>query len=642
MIDFWAKNPIGQSMEKDQLSRKLAVILHADVVGSTTLVQQNEALAHERIQGAFNCFSEIINSYTGITRELRGDAILAEFDRASDAVSAALAFQISNQDFNSTLNDDIQPRLRIGVSLGEVIIADNTITGAGVVLAQRVEQLADPDGLCITAALHEALPKHMPFELDDLGEQVLKGFDDPVHVYKVSVSSGQSIPPPEENYKVSPSSSKWHIVTSAVIALVVTVVLVYFFEPWKTGTEKAQVDIAVPQADKLSIAVLPFTNMSDDPDQVYFSDGISEDIITDLSQLKNLSVIARNSSFTYRNTSVKVQDIGRDLGAKYLLEGSVRKAGNQIRITAQLIDADSGHHLWAERFDRELTEMFALQDEITDKIVSALSIRLSSAEQQQLSRSMTNSFEAYDLFLQGQISGASFTEEGIAKAIQTYRKAINLDYDFARAYGALAVMLTREVNMGFSNSPVETMERSLEMARKAVSINPDSPQAQWALGYVYMYRKQFDLAVEVLEQAVSLAPSYADGYALLALIKNNLGEAEDAISLIKKGMELNPYYSWDYLYNLGRANYALGRFEEAKNYLLQAMERNQAPGVNRVFLVASLVQLGELEDAEWEIMQLETSHPQYSLSNLSQVLPITDQILRDRLNDDLRTAGMAE
>ena len=203
-------------MAKDHLSRTLAVILHADVVGSTSLVQKNETLAHERIKGAFDRFSEIINSYSGITRELRGDAILAEFDRASDAVSAALAFQISNRVFNSNLNEDIQPSLRIGVSLGEVIIADNTITGAGVVLAQRVEQLADPDGLCITAALHEALPKHMPFELDDLGEQVLKGFNDPVHVYKVSVSSGQSIPPPEQNYKLSPSLSKWRVVTSTV------------------------------------------------------------------------------------------------------------------------------------------------------------------------------------------------------------------------------------------------------------------------------------------------------------------------------------------------------------------------------------------------------------------------------------------
>ncbi len=195
-------------MEKDLLSRKLAVILHADVVGSTMLVQENEALAHKRIQDAFNRFSKFINSYTGKTREVRGDAILAEFDRASDAVSAALAFQISNLDFNSNLDDEIQPRLRIGVSLGEVIIADNTITGAGVVLAQRVEQLADPDGLCITAALHEALPKHLPFELDDLGEQMLKGFDDQVHVYRVSMTPGDAIPPPEQNSQIERSSRK--------------------------------------------------------------------------------------------------------------------------------------------------------------------------------------------------------------------------------------------------------------------------------------------------------------------------------------------------------------------------------------------------------------------------------------------------
>jgi adenylate cyclase len=629
-------------MEKDQLSRKLAVILHADVVGSTTLVQQNEALAHERILSAFNRFSEIINSYTGITRELRGDAILAEFDRASDAVSAALAFQISNRGFNSILSDDIQPRLRIGVSLGEVIIADNTITGAGVVLAQRVEQLADPDGLCITAALHEALPKHMPFELDDLGEQALKGFDDPVHVYKVSVSSGQSIPPPEQNYKVSPSSSKWHVVTSAVVALVVAIALIFWFVPWEPGMEKALVDdTAVPLADKPSIAVLPFDNMSNDPNQEYFSDGVAEDIITDLSQLKNLAVIARNSSFTYRDKSAKAQDIGKDLGVKYLLEGSVRKAGDRIRITVQLIDTSNGHHLWAERFDRELTDVFAVQDEITERIVSSLSIQLTGDEQQQLAHNATNSFEAYDLFLQGQ-EFRGFSKEDLAQAAATFNKVIKLDPSFARAYGTLAVVLNRQVFTGYSESPEESKERALELARKAVSIYPHSPHVQWALGYVYMYRQQFDKAAEALEHAILLSPSYADGYALLALIKNNLGQAEDAIGLLEKGMKLNPHYSWDYLYNLGRAHYALGHYEQAAEHLLQALERNETPSHPRLFLVASYVQLGQQDEAEWEVMQLEISHPEITLSHLQQTLPISDAELRNRLLTDLRSAGISE
>ena len=642
MIDFRSENPFGQSMEKDQLSRKLAVILHADVVGSTTLVQQNEALAHGRIKGAFDRFSEIITSYSGITRELRGDALLAEFDRASDAVSAALAFQISNRDFNSTLNDDIQPSLRIGVSLGEVIIADNTITGAGVVLAQRVEQLADPDGLCITAALHEALPRHMPFELDDLGEQVLKGFDDPVHVYRVSITCGQSIPPPEQNYKLRPSSSKWQVATPAIVALVVAILLFYFLAPWELGTQKAQVDTAGSLVDKLSIAVLPFDNMSDDPNTDYFSDGISEDIITDLSQLKNLAVIARNSSFTYRNTSAKVQDIGKDLGAKYLLEGSVRKSGNRVRITAQLIDTVNGHHLWAERFDRDLTEIFVLQDEITEKIVSALSIQLSGDEQQQLAKNATTSFEAYDYFLQAQILNARFTKEDLIEATQTYRNVIELDPGFARAYGALAIALTRQVIFGYSDSPAETKERSLEMAHKAVAINPDSPQAQWALGYVYMYRNQFDKAIEALERSISLSPSYADGYAMLALINNNLGHAEEAIRLINKGMKLNPYYSWDYLYNLGRAYYALRDYQKAAEYLQQALDRNAAPRLARLFLIASLVQLERIEDAEWEVMQVEVSNPEVTLSRLNAELVIADTELLNRLIDDLRLAGMAE
>lgn len=629
-------------MEEAQLSRKLAVILHADVVGSTSLVHQNETLAHQRIQAAFKHLSEFIKSYNGSTRELRGDALVAAFERASDAISAALAFQASNKKINTAFDDDITPRLRIGISLGEVVIADDTITGGGVVLAQRIEQLSDPDGVCITGALHEALPRHMPFELQSLGRKKLQGFDDLIEVYKTSLSPERAIPPPEQSVEVAVSPNKTFLQTAGIIGVLIVIFLGLWIQPWNSEVEKDIEETDVETEEKFSIAVLPFDNMSDDPDQVYFSDGISEDIITDLSQLQNLSVIARNSSFTYRNTPATVQDIGKDLGAKYLLEGSVRRAGNQIRITAQLIEAESGHHLWAERFDRELTEVFALQDEITEKIVSALSIQISGAEQKQLTRNKANSFEAYELFLQGQISGAGFTEEDVAEAIQTYRKAIGVDPTFARAYGALAVMLVREVTGGFSNSPAETMERALEMARTAVSSDPDSPQAHWALGYVYMYRKQFDLAVEALERAVSLAPSYADGYALLALIKNNLGKAEHAVYLIKKAMELNPYYSWDYLYNLGRANYALGHFEESKRYLLQAMERNPAPRANRVFLIASLVQLGELEDAEWEVMQLETSDPQYSISHLSQVLPITDEALRDRLNNDLRTAGMAD
>ena len=628
-------------MAMDRLSGKLAVILHADVAGSTQLVQQDEQLAHERIQDVFRRFSEVIEKYMGSVLELRGDALLAEFERPSDAVTATLAFQADHTCWLSQLTDDLKPYIRVGITMGEVVIADGTITGAGVVLAQRVEQLAEPGGLCITAAIHEALPKRMPFEQEDLGEQALKGFDEMVRVHRVRLKPGESIPRPEPGNNLNSHRGKWQLTTIVVIVLVAAMALVFWFEPWESAEGQVSADLVLPLPDKPSIAVLPFDNMSDDPNQEYFSDGISEDIITDLSQLKDLAVIARNSSFSYRGTSAKVQEIGTDLGVKYLLEGSVRKAGNQIRITVQLIDTSNGHHLWAERFDRELTDVFVVQDEITKKIVSALSIQLTGDEQQQLGHSATDSFEAYDLFLQGQ-QLRSYSKEDLTQASEIYRKVLGLDPNFARAYGALAVALNRLVFAGYSDSPAEMKERSLELARKAVSIYPDSPQVQWALGYVYMYRQQFEEAVEALERALSLSPSYADGYALLALIKNNLGQAEDAIRLLEKGMELNPHYSWDYIYNLGRAYYTLGRYRQAADYLQQALERNETPSYPRIFLIASYVQLGQQDDAEWEVMQLDMSHPEITLSQIQQTLPISDIEHMDKLVNDLRSAGLAE
>jgi adenylate cyclase len=620
---------------------RLAVILHADVAGSTQLVQKDEHLAHERIQDVFHRFSDTITKYSGRVLELRGDALLAEFDRPSDGIAATLAFQTSHSDLLSTLVDDIKPEIRVGIAMGEVVVADNTATGAGVVLAQRIERLAEAGGLCITSAIHEALPRRLPIDFENLGEQVLKGFDDLVHVYRVKLRPGEAIPLPEATHEPTPTYGRRRAVVSVVLALAITFGLIFWLAPLELGEEQGISDVTTRLSAKPSIAVLPFDNMSDDPNQEYFSDGIAEDIITDLSQLKNLAVISRNSSFTYKGKSTKVQEIGANLGVNYLLEGSVRKAGNRIRITAQLVDTTNGHHLWADRFDRELNDVFAVQDEITKQIVSALSIQLSGDEQQQIAHNATNSFEAYDLFLQGQ-GFRNFSEEDLSQAAATFEKVINLDSSFARAYGALAVVLERQVLAGYSDSPEESKERALELAGKAVSIYPHSPHAQWALGYIYMYRQQFDKAVEALERAILLSPSYADGYALLALIKNNLGQSADAIDLLETGMKLNPHYSWDYLYNLGRAHYALGHYQQATEYLLQALERNETTPHPRLFLVASYVQLGRQDDAEWEVMQLETSHPEMTLSLLQQTLPISDSELRTRLLNDLRSAGFLE
>ena len=364
-------------MEKDQLSRKLAVILHADVVGSTSLVQQNETLAHQRIQAVFNNLSKTISSYGGIAHEIRGDALVAEFERASDAVAAALAFQVLNDEINSTLSDDIQPGLRIGISLGEVVIADSTVTGAGVVLAQRLEQLAESGGVVVQGAVSETVPTRIPIEFESLGEQMLKGFDMPVRAFVAKLRPGEELPTPE----------------AAAIP-----------------KDAESISLQVP--DKPSIAVLPFENMSGDPEQEFFADGISEDLITALSKIHWFFVIARHSSFTYKGQAVDVTRVASDLGVRYVIEGSVRKAGDRVRISAQLIDATTGRHVWAESYNRSLTDIFELQDEMTQTIAGAVEPELSAAERERAACTPPESLGAWEFYQRGLWHLWSFHKEG--------------------------------------------------------------------------------------------------------------------------------------------------------------------------------------------------------------------------------------
>ena len=314
-------------MAKERLAGTLAVILHADIAGSTALVQEDKELAHERIQDTFRRFRLTIEKYQGHVLELRGDALLAEFKRASDAVSAALSFQIDHVYYNDQLEDDLRPGVRVGIAMGEVIIADNTVTGAGVVQAQRVEQLANTGGVCITTAIHEALSRRMPINLEDLGEQVLKGFDHPIGVYRVESIPGESLPPPAGTPQDSLlPKSKRLVVAFVTITLIVAGGVAYWFQSRVPHMETASIErMASPLPDKPSIAVLPFNNLSDDSQQEYFVDGLTEDLITDLSQVSGLFVIARNSVFTYKGRAVKVQDVAEDLGVNHALAGSVRR-----------------------------------------------------------------------------------------------------------------------------------------------------------------------------------------------------------------------------------------------------------------------------------------------------------------------------
>lgn len=523
-------------MEKDQLTRQLAVILHADIVGSTALVQKNETLAHERIQAVFHQFSETIDAYGGITRELRGDALVAEFERTSDAVTAALAFQSQNGKARATLDDDIIPQLRIGISLGEVIIADNTVTGAGVVLAQRLEQLAETGGVIVQGTVAETVPTRMPFDFSNLGEQILKGFEQPVRAFAATLHPGMELPAPEAT-STTPSP-----------------------EP-----ERLQI------VDKPSIAVLPFDNMSADSEQEFFADGMAEDIIAALSQISALSVVARNSSFAYKAQAVKVQDIASDLGVRYILEGSVRKSGNRARITAQLIDAFNGHHLWAERFDRELDDVFEVQDEITRNVAIALQVELLSGEHARIWQSGTRSFDAWQCQIRGVQGFYKFTPEGRREALKFFEKAVSIDAEYLQAWAALGHTLFQAARFSDSDDSAPFLERAEQISKQLLEHENGQANGYALQSNLRQREGQHDLALAAARQAVDLAPDSPDHRGRLALVLLYGGEPREALKQFGIATQLSPNFpNWLTVIPL-MAYYFLGDLEKAREAAEQSL-----------------------------------------------------------------------
>ena len=589
-------------MAKDRRSGKLAVILHADVAGSTSLVRQDEQVAHDRIQDTFRRFGDTITKYQGRVRELRGDALLAEFERASDAVTAVLAFQADQTDHNSLLNDDIQPMLRIGVALGEVVIADKTVTGEGVVLAQRVEQLAKPGGLCITGAIYEALPGRMPFDLENLGACKVKGFEEPVHVYRVELSSDKTIPPPQDRGLLELSPRNWWLIgTVALTALVVVGVVSYLINPSLPREEPASVDrMAFPLPEEPSIAVLPFDNMSSDPEQEFFADGMTEDLITDLSNIVGLFVISRNATFTYKDKSIKPRQVAEDLGVRYLLEGSVRRVGNQVRINVQLIDAVTGFHLWAKRYDGPLTDVFGLQDKVVGQIAAALEINLTGTGTGRLGENETDVAEAYDAFLEGWELYRRDTREDTIKAIPFFERALELDPDYGRAYAALAGVYWRISDRGWRKD-VGLLYMEAYILIKDYITNALAQPTSLAYSIssrLLAFDGRSDDALVEIDRAIALERSNPDYYIIKSWILIYAGRAEEAEANARLAIRINPNYPPSYLHALGRALFYRGQYLEAAKIFKRIVSLQPDRKATYIRLAATYGQLGQLEEAE--------------------------------------------
>jgi adenylate cyclase len=436
----------------------------------------------------------------------------------------------------------------------------------------------------------------------------------------------------------SPASGSRSWKVGAVAAFVLVAIVVATLVLMKHG----DVGDTETGANLKTLAVMPFTNISNNPENEYFVEGITDDIMTNLSGLSDVLVVSRSATYRYKGQDFEPKDVGQELGADYLVEGSIRKSGKRWRINASLIETSTGVQLWAKKFESRESSLFKAQDELTNSIVSSLALQLTSNDKRRLQYQATTNFEAYDLFLHGQKLFKERTREANEAAQEAYRKAIKLDPDFARAHSALAVALTVEFWRNWSDNPTETLDRALEMANLSVRLNPASPQAYWARGYALMYQKKHNLAIKAVKRAISIAPTYADGYGLLALMNNQLGNGDKAARLIKKGMKLDPHYSWDYPYILGRAYYVMGKYEDAIKTLGIALKRNEQAVNPRLFLAASYVSLGRMDDARWEVEQIRIMNPGTTLSHLEKDYPIADKALQKRFLDQLRKAGLPE
>ncbi len=380
--------------------------------------------------------------------------------------------------------------------------------------------------------------------------------------------------------------------------------------------------------------------MSGDAEQEYFADGISEDTITALSKLSQLFVIARNSSFTFKGRNVNVQEVGRSLGVRYVLEGSVRKSGNRVRITAQLIDATTGGHLWAERFDRDLTDIFAVQDDVTQHIVGALALNLTEGDQQRLATEHTDNLEAYDCFLRGREQLWRFTREQNTQARELLQRAIELDPKFASAYAFLAVAHGLDYINRWSTSPSTSMEQAEEFATRAVALDDRNPYAHWALGIINLHLRRHDMAIREAERSISLAPNLADGHESLGNALHYSGRSEEALACFDRAMALNPYYPDMWLHFQAQAMFQLGRYEEAVASLKRRLVRNPDTDVSRVLLAASYGHLGRFDEARVEWQEVFRINPDYSLEHRRKVLPYKNPSDFERVVDGLRKAGL--
>jgi adenylate cyclase len=590
-------------MAEMRVERRLAAILAADVVGYSRLMGADEAgtlaalTRHREI-----IFDPAVAAHNGRIVKLIGDGAIVEFGSVVDAVNCALTVQRSGGALPDATARQPTIVLRIGINLGDVIIENDDIYGDGVNVAARLEPLAEPGGICVSSIVNESVGNRIDARFLDGGDVSVKNIDRPIRVWK------------------------WH--------------------PGKTDVAANRSNATHPtlNVETPSIAVLPFTNMSGDPEQEYFSDGITEDVITDLSKIAGLLVISRNSSFTYKGRAVDVRTVGRDLGVHSVLEGSIRRAGNRVRITAQLIDVTNGAHLWADRYDRDLTDIFAVQDDVTRRIVHALKVTLSPAEKARLADSGTPNIDAYDCYLRGRelLAVHPTNRERFEQSTKFFMRALELDPSYSQAYAGLSAAYNLDYQNRWGDDPDNSLRRAKHNAEQAIEKDPNEPFARLVTSWAAIFEKDLDRAKSEADIALSLNPNFSGAYVILGHIQTLSGRPLDAIPALERATRLDPAFRSRHLHFLGMAYLLAGKYETAAALLRERILLMPGTDFSRVLLASALGHLGEVDEARRIWRELKEINPKYSFDEHFARQPFKREEDVQRIAEGLTKAGIVD
>ncbi|MGD9358584.1 MAG: tetratricopeptide repeat protein [Desulfobacterales bacterium] len=627
-------------MTQEGLTRKLTAILSADAEGYSRLMGDDEDATIRTLTSYIEAMRNCIQEHRGRVVDAPGDNLLAEFASVVDAVSCAAAIQKRLFALNAKLPEERKMQFRIGINLGDVVAEGDRIYGDGVNIAARLEGLAEGGGICISRSAYDQVKNKLDLGYKYLGEHTVKNIADPVRVYRVLMA-------PEAAGKVLGEKrtrlKQWHlgVVAVSVLILVATAAAiwyVYFQSEPSDETAALEPKTASSMSEKPAIAVLPFKNLSQDPQQEYFSDGITNDIITDLSKFRNLFVIASNTVFTYKGKSVKITELGKELSVQYVLEGSVQAAGERVRINAQLIDATIGNQIWAQRYDRSKKDLFTLQDEIIETIVRTLEFKIETAELIRVMHKDTTNYQAYDYLIRGTWYRLQSTRSSIRKARQMFEKAIELDSQYASAYTALGWCYHLQVEFGWTEFIEQTSQRAVSLAQKALSLDDFQPSAHELLGSIYIRKGQYDLAIAELQQALNLNPNDALFHSEMGEVLLYAGQTDTAIKFMETGLRFNPRPEPGIYMELGLAYYLKKRYEDAVKALQKGLAKKPDFVGHLIVLTAAYAQLGNAEDAKLSAQKVLRRHPFFEVESYGTIF----QILSDRkhLRDGLRKAGL--